>query len=398
MDAKEIWQKKVERLEQWARGNPAPPVRIDLEPTFGCNLECKFCWQRDPFRLEMTNYKNAISEERLYGIVHEAGRMGVLDWQIAGGWEPMVKPRVAMKIMNLIKDYGMRGCLTTNGTLFKDDTIRNLVEVGWDQILFSLEGPDAPTHDYLTGVSGSFEKSVAAMMGFKEWKRRLKSEVPFFSFHTVLTNRNYDKIPEMLEWGKRLGVCGVNFEPINVWSEVGATLKLTPDQMEELPRHLERGLEANRHFQVPTNIENLLETRLVDKSEMDTILHEDLESFKGGQGEERDHAPESPAVVSEPKAGPDLLYAPCFEPWLNIEIRASGHVVECRLCDRQDDAEYIQDKSLEEIWYGGYLATIRERIIKGDLPPYCKTCAAGIVVDIREVREALAKRLGVKSV
>ncbi len=391
MKPKKIWKEKVRRLARWARGEPAPPVRIDLEPTFGCNLLCKFCWQRDPYRVEITNYKNAISEERLYEIVHEAGRMGVLDWQIAGGWEPMVKPRVAMGIMNLIKEYGMRGCLTTNGTLFKDESIRNLVEVGWDQILFSLEGPDAETHDYLTGISGSFDKSVAAMMGFKEWKKKLGRDDPQYSFHTVLTNRNYDKIPEMLEWGNKLGVCGVNFEPINVWSEDGEKLKLSPEQMAELPVHLKRGLEANRRLYVPTNIEQLLETRLVDKSKMDEILKDDLESFQRDKGGKKKES-ESPVV--EDGDGPQLVYSPCFEPWLNIEIRASGHVVECRLCDYQDDAEMIQEKSLDEIWYGGYLASVRERIIKGDLPPYCRTCAAGIVVDLREVREALSKQLG----
>lgn len=391
MKPKKIWKEKVRRLARWARGEPAAPVRIDLEPTYGCNLLCKFCWQRDPYRVEITNYKNAISEERLYEIVHEAGRMGVLDWQIAGGWEPMVKPRVAMRIMNLIKEYGMRGCLTTNGTLFKDDSIRNLVEVGWDQILFSLEGPDAETHDYLTGVSGSFDKSVAAMMGFKEWKSKLGRDDPQYSFHTVLTNRNYDKIPEMLEWGNKLGVCGVNFEPINVWSEDGEKLKLSPEQMAELPVHLKRGLKANRRLYVPTNIEQLLETRLVDKSKMDEILKDDLETFQRGKGGKQKRSESS---VRGDDDGPQLVYSPCFEPWLNIEIRASGHVVECRLCDYQDDAEMIQEKSLDEIWYGGYLASVRERIIKGDLPPYCRTCAAGIVVDLREVREALSKQLG----
>jgi len=388
---KEIWEEKIRRLERWACGKSAPPVRIDLEPTYGCNLLCKFCWQRDPYRIAITNYKNTISEERLYEVVHEAGRMGVLDWQIAGGWEPMVKPRVAIRIMNLIKEYGMRGCLTTNGTLFTDESIQNLVEIGWDQILFSLEGPDAATHDYLTGVPDSFEKSVAAMMSFKKWKRRLKRDFPLYSFHTVLTNRNYGKIPEMLKWGKKLGVCGVNFEPINVWSEEGEKLKLSLEQMAELPRHLKRGQEANRRLKVHTNIEHLLETQLVDKSEMDQVLKGDLKTFR----QKHRGVPEGQAPPGEVESGKtQLLYSPCFEPWLNLEIRASGHVVECRLCDYQDEAELIQERSLEEIWFDGHLASMRERIINGNLPSYCRTCAAGIVVDIREVREALSKKLG----
>ena len=148
----------VSRLKKWMKGEKMGPVRIDIEPTACCNLKCKFCWQRNDKKLEWCNYSNLISKERLKEIVKEGSALGVREWQIAGGWEPTANMEKTYPMLKLIKKHDMHGCITTNGTGFTKDQIKNLVAMGWDQILFSVEGPDAETHDSLTQVEGSFEK------------------------------------------------------------------------------------------------------------------------------------------------------------------------------------------------------------------------------------------------
>ncbi|MFH1850427.1 MAG: radical SAM protein [archaeon] len=367
-----IQKERIKRLARWAGGERAGPVKIDFEPTHSCNLKCKFCWQRSEDRLKITNYSRALTEERLLQIVHEAAALGVLEWQIAGGWEPMARPDTALRIMNLIKQYGMFGCLTTNGTLFTEESARNLVEIGWDKILFSLEGPNPEIHDYVTGVAGSFERSVNTMRYFKKYREEYGSRVPAYSFHAVLTNRNYNHLKEMVEWGHELGCDGVCFEPLNVWSEAGETLKLSEGQKTEFQKGIQEALELSWKLSVPTNLESLQESRLIDKTKMDMILVDDAKK--------------------KPSDDP-FLSAPCYEPWLNMEIRASGHVVMCRLCDFQDDAEKIHSRPLHEIWYGPYFAKLREDVVSGRLPSYCRTCASGIVVETRKTRDSLARLL-----
>ena len=78
-----IEREKVRRLARWANGEAPGPVRIDLEPTFGCNLKCRFCWQRDPFRLQATNYTRALGDQRLLEIVDEAAEL----FRMKGDWE-----------------------------------------------------------------------------------------------------------------------------------------------------------------------------------------------------------------------------------------------------------------------------------------------------------------------
>ena len=372
---KKIKKETLKRIAGWIEGNPQPPIRIDLEPTLSCNLKCKFCWQRSEERLNQCNYSNPLIEKRILEIVDEAAELGVLEWQIAGGWEPMVNPKFGLKLMKRIKKYGMFGCLTTNGTLFNEISIKELIEINWNQILFSLEGPNAEIHDYLTGIKGSFDRSVKAMSLFKKYKEELGKEKPLYSFHTVLTNRNYTYLNEMVEWGHKLGTCGLSFEPINVWSNEGAKLKLNDKQTKEFQSLIPEALKLSKKLNVHTNLKSLQETKMIDKKNMNEIILNDTQKTK----------------ENESKKYP-LFNVPCFNPWINLEIRISGHVVPCRLCDTHQYASKIHNKSLKDIWYGSYFQRIRNQIIENKLPRYCKTCASGVIINFRELRNELNKK------
>ena len=373
----QIEREKIRRLAKWAKGIPQPPIRMDLEPTYGCNLKCKFCWQRDPYRIGITNYSTALTEQRLLEIVDEAAKLGVLEWQIAGGWEPFIKPQTTMKLLRRIKDHGMFGCITTNGTLITKQRAKELVEMGWDQILFSLEGADAKTHDFLTGVPGSFKKSTDAMKYIRDFKKQLRKKTPRFSFHAVITNKNYTKVLELIKLGKELEVEGVGFESLNVWSDEGAKLKLNEKQKKEFVEYVKDAVKLSKKLNVPNTLEKFLETELIDKEKMGEIVIEDANKSEQQRIKQKINNP--------------FLSAACFEPFYSLEIRASGHVVECRLCDYQDFAPRIHKTSLEEIWFGKYFSDLRKKMINHDLPKYCNTCAAGIVVDFRKIRDELIK-------
>jgi MoaA/NifB/PqqE/SkfB family radical SAM enzyme len=354
----------------WYKGKKAPPSHIDIEPTSSCNLKCRFCWTRSKERVRNCQYDRTLTNKRLLEIVHEAARLGAKEWEIAGGWEPMVKPYTVFKMMILIKKYGMYGSITTNGTLFTKNMIKKLVEIGWDRILFSLEGPDAETHDYLTQVKGSFEREIRNIKLFKEWKERLGKEKPFYSIHSVLTNKNYNKLEEMIELGNELGCDGVNFEPLMVWSKEGEKLKLNKKQREKLKISIERALKKARELKIYTNVANLREEKLVNKKDMRKIIKEGINCN-----------------------GKNILSSPCFSPWLNMEIRVSGRVTACRICNDETGCENVLDKSLKEIWFGEYFENLRKQFMNGNLPDYCKDCASGLVVLTKNLRNKLIKRL-----
>lgn len=359
----------VNRIKRWVEGEECGPVRIDIEPTACCNLKCKFCWQRNQKKLEWCDYNNILSKQRLKDIVKEAAALGVREWQIAGGWEPSANMDKTYPMLKLIKKYDMHGCITTNGVGFDRKHIKKLVEIGWDQILFSVEGPDAKTHDSLTQVNGSFKKVKRNVNLFKKWKNELNKENPSYSIHAVLNSENYDKLADMIEMGYNWGCNGVNFEPMLPWSDEGEEIKLTEKNIEILDFYIDEALDKAKELGIHTNLDDLKgKEDLLDKEEdSKEVLKKD---------------------VSEKK---DLINSPCFAPWLSAEIRVSGRVVPCRLCNNDAGSPKIHNRSLEKIWFGDYFSNFRENMIKRNLPEYCSTCASGDMVDQKKLREMLKK-------
>src|SRR3989338_975878 len=125
----------------WASGEPQGPVSIHLDPTNRCNISCVFCWMRSHERWGLLDTSGELSNERLLRLVDEAASLGVVDWVISGGGEPTVRP-VPLEVMRRIKRLGMQGDIITNGTLFREGHIRELVELGWDRIRVSILGPN----------------------------------------------------------------------------------------------------------------------------------------------------------------------------------------------------------------------------------------------------------------
>lgn len=358
----------VKRLKKWVKREKVGPVRIDIEPTASCNLKCKFCWQRDEKRLEWCDYDRTISKERLKEIVDEAAELGVREWQVAGGWEPTANMEKTYPMLKRIKKHGMYGCITTSGVGFTEKQVKELVEIGWDQMLVSVEGPDSETHDSLTQIDGSFEKVKENVKLFQKYKKELGKDKPVYSIHAVLNSENYTKMKEMVEMGHDWGCEGVNFEPMLPWSEEAEEIKLSERQQKILDYYIDEALEKAEELGIHTNLESLKGREdLVDKDE------------------------DSKEVLEKgvPDTKNNVVNAPCYVPWLSLEIRVSGKVVPCRLNDNDAGAPEIHGRSLEDIWFGEYFENLRENMTEKELPEYCSTCASGDIVDQEKLRERL---------
>ena len=175
----------------------------------------------------------------------------------------------------------------------------------------------------------------------------------------------------MIKWGAELGCEGVMFDPIIAWSDEGEKLKLNSKQEEEFKEHAKEALRISKKLKIPTNLSNLLEVELIDRKEVEEIIVKDV------------------SKIVKSKNDDSFLSAPCFAPWLNLEIRISGHVVPCRICNSHEYVNKIHNKNLRDIWYGDYFNGVRERMLNGKLPSYCTDCSSGVVVDLRGVRKEL---------
>ncbi|MAG50315.1 hypothetical protein CL621_01580 [archaeon] len=356
---------KIERLLKWSQGKNDFPFGIELSPTLKCNLECKFCWREEN---DGINYDNELSFEKYKDIIKEAAELKVKEIRIIGGGEAFCRKDM-VKIMELIKQENFYGYVCTNGTLFNESSVDELIRIGWDYIKISLHGPDADTHDFLTGVKGSFDNVIKNIKLFQKYKK----DKPVLEFGIVLVNKNYNKIVEMIELANKLDVQSVFVEPITVYSDVGKQLKLNDEQRKEFVKIAKEAKQLADKYKIQTNLECFFDTNLIENTnKMEEIIKFDLQN---------------------PKNKNDFFSIPCYEPFYRIGIRTDGVVGPCGFFDTKSLAN-VKDKSLKEIWFGDYFQKRRKQMLEKKLSNYCAKCCTTLVANNQEIRGKLKRCIG----
>ncbi len=164
------------------------PLVANYYLTYRCNARCHFCdiWALDPGK--------EADFDTIEHNLEDLKRLGVKYVDFTGG-EPLLRTDVG-QIYQTAKQLGFYTSMTTNTILYlkKAHEVRGLV----DFLNFSLDGPDAETHDHSRGVKifDNLVESVKLALDLGEY--------PVLN-HTV-TAQNYERIHEVAELGARLGV------------------------------------------------------------------------------------------------------------------------------------------------------------------------------------------------
>ncbi|MFH1849285.1 MAG: radical SAM protein [archaeon] len=349
----------INRLVSCAKGTLAPPYIIDLSPTDYCNLRCKSCWQRNERfegRLDSRHYQ--LSDKRLLELIDEGKDLGAVHWEITGGGEPLMR-RATPALLKRIKEHGMNGSMTTNGTLFTEKLISALVGIRWDKVTFSIDGPDAATNDFLRGT-GTFRKVERSLKLLDQAKKANKTRFPVVAFNTVLSNVNYGKLSQMIEFAHSVGCEIVSFEPLTVHSEIGNELKLR-DDITGVSAHQDEAHRLAARYGIATNVSHLAKQHIENSNRMDEVL------ACRGRG---------------------FLSIPCYEPWYHLVVKVDGNAGPCCICD--DPKLNVKNESLRSIWYGSHFSSIRQSIMGGSLPHYCRICNAGQVIQNQGIQKELS--------
>lgn len=366
---------KIRRILGWFEGEEPGPWKIDVELHRRCNLRCLSCSRRSADNYEEMNEHSKeieMSTERWLEIVDEAAELGVKEWHIAGGGEPLLLPERTLPVMERIKEHGMYGILTDNGTQFDEEMIRRTIRMNWDVIHFSIDGPDSKTHDYLRQVDGTFRKATRSVKNFQRFKSKLGSEKPEIRVNTVLSTENYDKLPSMVEYLNELGASYWFVEPLIVYSEHGEELKLDKDQMREFKdEHYPELVEKCNEYGIGNNFDSVkgnLEDELIEgTNEMQEVVKDDSEKEEG------------------------ILSVPCYQPFFHMVIKCNGNLNFCDVFT--DTGVNVSDKDLEEVWYGDYMEEVRKSMSKKKIPDYCGKCNPSNATQRRRYREEMKKML-----
>jgi len=127
------------------------PVSILIEVCYTCNEKCTHCFlnSHKETGLTLKQYK------KLFGQLVDAGTMFVI---LTGG-EPFTRPDF-MDIVRVARRERISVSIFTNGTLLTKEITAELKNLFINEVHISLYGANAATHDEITRIAGSFDKSI----------------------------------------------------------------------------------------------------------------------------------------------------------------------------------------------------------------------------------------------
>ena len=166
-----------------------------------CNIKCKFCFYK--------NMKHVDIKDKIEQQVIQGHKYGIKDWDISGG-EPSILP-YWFAILEDLKSFGFRNiaCITNGYKFANIDFLKKSVDLGMNELLFSLHGADADSHDGMTGVKGSYGKLMQAITNAKNIGIKIR-------INTVVAKDNYKDLSNIVEIVNAIQPVAFNFLPFRL--------------------------------------------------------------------------------------------------------------------------------------------------------------------------------------
>ena len=177
------------------------PIVI-LYVTEACNLQCAMCSYRSrlPNELSLDEIRTLAISLKEFGLQHI----------VFSGGEPLLRIDFP-QICELFKGLGIRQTLLTNGLLIAK-RVNDLPEY-FSEIVVSLDGADAATHNLIRGVE-SFDQ---ILKGITVW--RAVPERPSLSIRSVIQKQNFRQISALVDLAVSAGADRISFLSADVHSE-----------------------------------------------------------------------------------------------------------------------------------------------------------------------------------
>ena len=171
------------------------PFSGSLALTHSCNLRCLHCYvQGEPAAGEAATELRTGQWLRIIEEIKEAGCLSLL---LTGG-DPLLREDFP-EIYSFIKKNGFLVTVFTSGSLVSDRIVDLFAELPPRLVEITLYGAGASTHDLVTGVPGSFARSIQGI-------ERLLARGVHVGLKSVLMTLNQDEFPALEELAKGFGV------------------------------------------------------------------------------------------------------------------------------------------------------------------------------------------------
>ena len=356
--------RECENLINWYVYGKLPLSEIVFFLTNRCNQRCLTCWQwEDDFAVK----GKELTDDKWVELLNQAIELGAHHLYVVGGGEPMVRGDLVLKLGQIAKKKELFCVLHTNGTLFKSEQMDELIQMRWDQVIFSIDGPNPEVNDLIRG-EGTFHKAFKNLLYFRDNRVTEKVPTPDLGINFTITKVNYRYIPEMVELAKEAGCGGIHTTLVLPLSEQSKRFALSNEELRDCLFFLQKGIKLSQTYGLYNTFESVIE-EIERKLNSNGIVESD---FLG----ERSHS---------------IIDSYCFEPFLSLTISSDGKVGPCCMFWTEENPSVLE-KPLKDIWKGDFLEGLRKKLLKWDLPLPCRDCPSQLRKRTSNIKNALVER------
>ena len=132
-------------------------LKAQIEVTTRCNFKCGFCYN---LNRDAPDAKGdpGLSTAEWKDIIRQIADLGVIELTFTGG-EASLRSDLA-ELIQCASSHHLIVNLRTNGSLLNPRRLESYAEAGLQDLMVTLYGFSAETHDRFTGFKGSFEKTL----------------------------------------------------------------------------------------------------------------------------------------------------------------------------------------------------------------------------------------------
>ena len=182
------------------------PVLSEVAVTYRCNLKCAFCYAACGCqKKEGGDSEMSIRELlKIFKVIRKDAQVPSISFT---GGEPLLRKDI-VELVAGAKKAGLRVNLISNGTLLAgNDLAGRLHDAGLNSAQISIEGPTAETHDSLTGVSGSFEKTLKGISSLKDANIHVHT-------NTTVNSRNAEHLVDLVKFVAKIGMARMSMNMV----------------------------------------------------------------------------------------------------------------------------------------------------------------------------------------
>ena len=176
------------------------PYEIHWDVTNDCNSKCVHCYNFGAQEGSRVSVGSALSDEECLEMLRAVREFGLFRIVVSGG-EPLIRPSIYM-LLRKARELGFQVVLYTNGILIDAEVADRLASLGLVSVEISVYGACAETHDAITRVAGSFERSTQAL-------KMLKARGVHTVMKCVALHANYNELNDMTALGSEIADCAL---------------------------------------------------------------------------------------------------------------------------------------------------------------------------------------------